>query len=181
MSRFILRSLLFASFILVGFVHSAQAQEWKETKSKEGNFKASFPTEAAAGSQDVPTALGKIKMYTFASETNGGKVAFLVMYNDYPLGKLELADQEKLLRDARDGAIGKAQGKIKTDTEIKLGKHPGRDFQFTGKYQEMSVDAEWRLYMVGTRLYQLAAIGIEMPVPQESIKKFFASFALLED
>jgi hypothetical protein len=45
----------------------------------------------------------------------------------------------------------------------------------------MNVDAEWRLYMVGARLYQLAVIGVETSPTQESIKKFFKSFVLLED
>jgi hypothetical protein len=114
MSRFLNRGLLLSSLVLLGLCQAGQAQEWKETKSKEGNFKALFPTEAAPNSQDIPTALGKIKMYTFSSETDGGKIAYLVMYNDYPLGKLDVAAQEKILRDARDGAIAKAQGKIKT-------------------------------------------------------------------
>jgi hypothetical protein len=181
MSRLNLRSILLASLVIVVSTSLARAQEWKETKSKEGKFKALFPSAANSGSQDIPTAVGNIKMYTFSAETNGGKIAYLVMYNDYPVGKLEPADQEKLLRDARDGAIAKAQGKMKNDAEIKLGEYPGRGFQFTGKFQDIEVDADWRLYLVGPRLYQLAVIGVGTPVPAESIKKFFNSFALVEE
>ncbi len=115
-------------FLLLGV--SLQAAEWSETKSQEGNFKASFPAEAQYFSQDLDTEQGKLKMHFFAAETDGGQVAYMVMYNDYSAEHVRNTGAATLLKNAQGGALKSIDGKITKEEEIMLGGHAGRQFSY---------------------------------------------------
>jgi len=53
--------------------------------------------------------------------------------------------------------------------------------ELTMKKEVPIVNAKRRLFLVKNRLYQVAVLSTNKPLPEELAKKFFDSFALLND
>jgi hypothetical protein len=106
--------------------------------------------------------------------------AYLISYQDTP--NLEGATAEKLaeaLRLARDTMQKGFEGKLVDSEEIQLDEeHPGLAFRVT--IPAAGGEARCRFYMVGTRLYQVTAIGLPEFVRSDEAGKVLESLALLE-
>ena len=101
---------------------------------------------------------------------------FGIAMSDYPTGFVAKTGLEPIMQGARTGATATLPkgSKITSETEIKLGTHPGRawviDIPGHGKLQA-------RFYLVGDRAFQLTA-GPMPPVKDADAKTFFDSFKL---
>src|SRR5262249_46059582 len=106
--------------------------------------------------------------------------AFAVMYADMPIPPNETPQQIQMRLDgAREGMVRNANAKLTNASNITLdGKHPGREAQADLPVQNGVLRA--RIYVVGTRLYQVMATGTKSWADSPDVTKFLDSFALTE-
>ena len=162
-------------FVLLLVAAAAPAADWKNVKSEEGDFSIRFPGEPKPSKQEVATAAGKVTVYMLSLDTDKGKTAYMVTYNEMPLPK----DGEAALDAARDGTLTPLKAKVISEKKLSLAGNPGREFVCTCKVQKREATMHNRIYLAAGRMYQLRVVALaDSPVKDEDIKKFFESFAL---
>jgi hypothetical protein len=163
-------SLIAAVAVLAAAQVSAQG--FKAFTSPPGRFTINGPGTPQEKSSDVKTAAGTVKLHQFVF-TSGAR-AFIASYTDYPSSPPK-GGEAKMLKSAEDGFVRNVQGTVTRAKAIKLGAHPGREFDLkTANNLEMSA----RIYLVGPRLYQVV---VGSPVGQHGpteTKAFLDSFRL---
>ncbi len=126
-----------------------------EFKSDEGKFSVRLPGKPEEEVVEVGAAKEKQHQFKIGSEHG----MYLVSYQDNP--NLKGASSKKIeaaLEGGRDGAVGVFHGKLIESKSVTLDKkHPGLIFRVT--IPDANGEARCRFYMVGTRLYQIMAIG----------------------
>ena len=144
--------------------------------SEDGRFKVKFAGEPKVNSDIVPTDVGNIEMMSFLYEKSLTE-AYMVAYSDYPSALVEQSSANDMLIGARDGSSGKIGiTSFDLDEEIEIDGNPGRYFKGKAK----SIHAEYKIYLVGNRLYQVAILrdgAYSMPKRSD---EFFNSFQLVE-
>lgn len=147
-------------------------------ESKEGKFSAVFPSAPEASTLPTPTALGNIDQKMFS--VSKGDAFFAASFADYPAEAMKGQDLKKILDGARDGAAQNIQGKVTSESEIKIGAHTGRDVRIEATVQGISVVANIRFYLVENRLYQMLVVRPGAAgVSDDEVKQFLDSFKLL--
>ncbi len=155
------------------------ADDWKETKSQEGNFKAQMPSESRYQANEIETELGKIKIHMFIATSDSGNEAYMLMYNDYPDELFKTKTIDQILADAADGAVENVKGKLQSESKVTHAKFPGKDLEATATADDQVTYISWRLLLVKNRMYQIGCVGVGKKVPAETIKKMKESFELL--
>jgi len=144
--------------------------------SKDGKFKINFSGTPTESSDIVPTEVGNIEMTSFMYEKSATE-AYMVAYNDYPSEMVKNSSVDDLLDGAKNGSsssLGITQFDI--DKKMEIEGNPGRHFKGTnGAYY-----AEYKLFLKGNRLYQIALIRDGSYATPERAEAFFGSFALTE-
>ncbi|HEV8073606.1 MAG TPA: hypothetical protein VGP21_05680 [Opitutaceae bacterium] len=153
------------------------------TVDDAGRFVATFEGAVQRGSQPVDTAVGKITMNM--AYYDGGAVAHMIIYCDYPAGSVaQSGGPEKVCANASDGAVKNVNGTIRTSSSYQLGDVKGLEVvaDIPSKDPKVPADASvarLRFFVVGDRLYQVMYIG---PTGQETSPEavaFLDSFRLL--
>ncbi|HYG50288.1 MAG TPA: hypothetical protein VD905_05260 [Flavobacteriales bacterium] len=144
----------------------------KPYKSVAGKFSVLFPKPPTEGSQDVPTDVGNIKMYSFMAEVSDAKV-FMVAYSDYDEKLMEAAEPYTVLRGSRDGVVTQFQAEIDSEKESKFEGYPCIDFVASGDTYFTS----YKLILVKNRLYQIGILKIGSAVSKAD-QAFISSFKL---
>jgi len=147
-------------------------EQLKPFSSPDGKFSVQMPgtptqkTESAAGIT--------FKMYLVERGSNGMMVAFA----DMPIQANEPdAVIQKRLDGARDGAVKNINATLTSSSSITLaGKNPGREL--TANLPENKGIVKMRIYIVGTRMYQLMVLSTPSYVNSENAGKFFDSFTI---
>lgn len=161
---------------------TATAADWQEMTSKEGRFKVSLPGKATNLKRTLNTPVGKIDLHMFLTTLQGGKVAYAVMYNDYPAVVTQQSTPAKILERAMQGAVKSKNGKITKQTDIKIDGFPGKAVTFVGMTRGQKLTGNIRVYLVNSRLYQLMVFNQSgMEPKQEEIDKFQKSFKRLKE
>ncbi len=160
---------LLPALLIVAFVPSLHADEWKEHTSTEGRFKVLMPGKPEYGKDKLQ---GDTYLHRFTFESEDQNEAFSIMYQDTP--GLGLVDAATILDAAKNGGIASVKnGKLVREKKIKLGEHQGLEFEFSAD----GIDrVTWQVYIVGDRLYQVGVVEIKESLPDESITKFQKSF-----
>lgn len=153
------------------------AGQWQALRDPKSRFAAQFPSKPKYSTQELDTAAGKLTMHQWIVEVDAGKRAFLLIYADFP-GPAAGADPKTVLDAARDGGVNNIHGELVQETSIKIDGHPGREFTVRGKAGDTTVVLRVRIYLVGSRLYQLQAVAEEGLMNKKEADKFFASFKL---
>jgi len=155
----------------------AQAQSGYKLTSIKGKFFIMFPGEPDYSVEDVETAVGQLKMYTYLYEESDD-AAYMVAYIDYPEDMVEESDNDVLLNAALDGALGSwgiDVEKAKKETTW----HEG----YKGIYTRESNDDTHTVYEVilaENRLYQIAILQYGKSISKKSISSFYDSFVIKE-
>ena len=161
---------------LLACVSVASAADWQPFSAPKGNFRAVFPAQPQESVQQLETALGTIPYTTYMSEIEDGNVAYGVAYNDYPMEVLQ-ADPEKILDGGRDGAKENLQGNVVSEISVTYKGHLGREFTIIGEVQGQKLFYHTRVFLIGTRLYQIQVVRVgETPVDVADVVRFFSSF-----
>lgn len=151
------------------------AQEWVPFTSPKGSFKAEFPSTPVE-TQSTPNELGSVPYTTYLAETQGGNVAYGVVFNDYP-DEILKTDPQKVLDGGRDGLKDNLQGAIVNDTPLTFRGYPAREVTILGEIQGRKLFYHTRVILIGRRMYQLHVVRVgETPVDIADVVRFFASF-----
>lgn len=145
-----------------------------EFTSPEYKFKATFP---GAPKQQEKTEAG-LKFKVYSTEARNG--AYMVMVSDIPIPANEPDEElQARLDGAQDGAVRGAGGTLKTSTKITLdGKYPGREFS-ARITQPANGQVRVRIYIVGSRVYQVMVIGTDGYATSTEADTFLNSFKLV--
>ncbi len=157
---------------------------WRTFNSPEGKFSLLMPTEPKVEVQEVDSAVGKLTLYSYASSS---KVAYLMAsYGDYPQEPTDAANAEQVLDDVRAGVLKSIGGEVISGNKIVLKgranagaaliNYPGHEFTAKKTLEGSEVVYSWRMYLVGRRLYQLAAVTNKSDATSPDVSKFMASF-----
>lgn len=153
--------------------------EFKEFTSAAGKYKAEMPGKPKEETQNTPSPDGRQIALNVASVQQKDGV-YVVMYSDLPIpaGESDAKIQERL-DGSREGALKNINGKLTKETKITLAdKYPGRDIEaeLPGGKGSLRV----KIYMVGTRLYQVMVVGTATWVASADSARFLDSFALVQ-
>jgi hypothetical protein len=144
--------------------------------SEDGKFKINFTGTPTESSDIVPTDVGDIEMTSFMYEKSLTE-AYMVAYNDYPSEMVKMSSVDDLLDGAKNGSSSSLGiNEFEIDKNMEIEGNPGRHFKGTnGTYY-----AEYKLFLKGSRLYQIALIRDGSYATQERSEEFFSSFELIE-
>ncbi|GAB4144934.1 MAG: hypothetical protein Tsb009_16870 [Planctomycetaceae bacterium] len=73
-----------AAIVVLAVAGPVSAADWSKTTSKDGNFEVLLPGSPKKMTRVLNTGVGKINLHMYIVPTQNNKVAFAVMYNDYP-------------------------------------------------------------------------------------------------
>ncbi|HUV06222.1 MAG TPA: hypothetical protein VMX75_00755 [Spirochaetia bacterium] len=163
--------------LLLLLLVSCEQLRWKEFSSEAGAFSVLMPGKPEEQTHTLNTAAGDIKLTIYASEM-GESLVFFVSYSDYPPEVAGSAVPGGLLRAARDSTVQSQGGKLLASYGIALGGHPGLSYVAEAKVQGREAVLRARNFMVGSRLYQIFALGERGEGSTEKMAKFLGSFRL---
>jgi hypothetical protein len=148
----------------------------EEFTSKAGGFTVAMPGKPKETSKTSKTAAGQeTKQLTWILQQKDS--AFLVIVTDVPnLAKADAATLNTVLEQGRKGAVAAMKGKLLSEKKVKLGKHPGLEFQIDapkvgGIYRS-------RIYIADGRLYQVTVFGPKEVATSKQADRFLNSFKL---
>jgi hypothetical protein len=101
-----------------------------------------------------------------------------VGYAEFPPGATPEA-QARRLTAARDQLVANIAGELKSDKEISVGGHPGREFRAEGKVAGEPFVTSARVVAVGDRLYEVAVVARAEQAAAADSDLFLGSFKLL--
>jgi hypothetical protein len=163
------------TLLCCGFAAVAQQPvEWSKLDSSEGRFRALTPSKAEKTVGETPSG---ITIHTFSSSNKTG--TFMISYADYANAATSPAQEQTVLDKVRDGVLKGTQAALVSETKLTLNGHPGREMQARKIIDGAEMILSWRLFLVGTRLYQLAVGTTKADSESPEIKKFFRSFELV--
>ena len=154
-----------------------EAEDSEMFHSEDGRFEIKFIGQPNENHDVIPTEVGNIEMTSFLYEQSVTE-AYMVAYSDYPSELVAQSSVEDILVGARDGSSGNLGiTSFDLDEKIELDGNPGMYF----KGKSGSIHAEYKLYMVGNRLYQVAILRDGAYSLPERSDEFFNSFALISE
>ena len=172
---------LVSCLLLSSFATATQSTQpaWVTFSSPEGRFSLQFPKQPTPDTQEVDSVVGKLKMYTYLSSSS--TVTYMASYADYPTVP-ETDRQQPVLDGVRDGVVRKLEAKLFDETKISIDGNPGREFRMSKTGQDgQELIYHWRAYLVGRRLYQVAAGYYKRDSQSRELPKYFGSFQLLTE
>lgn len=158
--------------------------EWQEFVSREGAFSISVPGKPReqVQKQFIGISYGSVDMHNFIVEQ--GDIGYVISYTDAPrsseFARAIKGKEDDMLDGARDGALEKSRGKLVSETSIALGKYPGREIKIAGERSGVNYSAHWRVYLIGTQVYQLGVLSPKTAAVENEAARFFDSFKLIQ-
>jgi hypothetical protein len=149
--------------------------------SKDGRFSIVFPegySTPKLEKSDIPSELGKIKLYMFTS-LNDAEGVCLVGYSDINGVTITNDLKEKMLDGAKEGALKNMNATLENERTVELDGNPGRSLLFVTESGGEQMHGRFDYYMVGNRLYQIGYIAIaEGALDADHVVSYFDSFKL---
>ncbi|HEX6322468.1 MAG TPA: hypothetical protein VFZ36_01980 [Vicinamibacterales bacterium] len=170
-----MRSLPYALGLAICLSQAAapSPRHWTEVRSPDHGFRVDFPA-AAVRSEPVP---GHQK---WAVELDNGFTAYLFETMTITTERLQSAGSAKVLDDAVAGGIGNLPGATVLQRGVlELGGNPGRALSLSAVSAGTRLRVTSRIFLVGTRLYMLVAVGKEEGLDLAETDRFLTSFALI--
>jgi hypothetical protein len=149
--------------------------DWHE--SEAGRFKVRLPGKPKAEAKELALGTGGQSVTITTERADGPRdTVFAVTYADYPESYRQVP-AKAILDGVRDGLKG-TDGKVTEDKVVFLGdsadKLPGREFRVVAGSRTIRA----RVFLKGTRLYQVMATGVGDRLPTKLVDDFFDSFEL---
>ncbi len=158
--------------LLLGATQESPA--WETFTSKEGAFSVKFPCAPAEERQKVKTATGQLNVAVFLAEDKND-ASYVVSFSDLPEAETKKGMEQKRLDFARDGAVTRARGKLRSEKAIELVGYPGRELVIESAAELV---LRVRIFVVNRRLYQVMAVGPGAVVLHRDGTFFLDSFRL---
>lgn len=157
------------------------AAAWKKLAPPAGGCTMLLPGTPTENKNVVDTKVGKLENRTYTLKTS--MALYMVAYADFPDPISDPDLIKRMLDSGRDQALSNTNGKLKSEKDIKLDGHAGREWLV-----EMPDDlvARARAYWVRRRLYQAIVLMEEasnaspavVKLHEDVAAKFLDSFAL---
>ncbi len=172
--------LLFAFVVIVASFSFVSQDGWVQFKSH--GFAAEFPKKPEVDSQVVPSGIGDLILNTFMyqpSQAGDDNLVYAVMLTKYPDSLMKSNDAaftKTVFRNAIDGAVKNAGGKLLSEKEIALDDYPGREVRID--YQNGVAVIKMRMYMAKSTMYLIQTIAEPTKENNKSEVRFMNSFKL---
>ena len=141
-----------------------------------GEVQCPHAVRTTAEVKDVETKVGMLKLHLFSASTGSGY--FLASYGDYPSAPADSNEAESVLDGVLSGIVNGSNSELVSETRFSFYSYPAREI-VTKKTSEGEVIVfHWRIYLVGSRLYQLAVGTSQKDSEMPDIAKFLISFDL---
>ena len=155
---------------------------WKEFTSEEGGFAVLMPSEPVEQTQPASTP-DSSENHMFMAR-HGETAAFAVAYTDLPedVASVEPEAIQDILDLGRDGALASMGGTLLAEEVISLEGFPGRHIEFSLPEERFPGGGQGvlRVYLVGSRAYQVLALAARDQLAAEDVDRFLSSFRLLD-
>jgi hypothetical protein len=139
----------------------------------DGKFRAEFPGDPKQMNQNAKG----IDVRMWAYEKSPMEV-WMLSVNDMP-GPSNNAQAEFVLKKSAEGQYAGMKGTMRNSSKTQLaGKYPGIETEGSGP---LGVQIRSRIYLVGSKMYQLLALGNQAMVDSDDTKKFFDSFQIVAE
>jgi hypothetical protein len=176
-----------AAICILPLLLSFAPAEWKTFEAKGEGFKMDFPGQVTTSQQKIPSAIGELTMNIHTvqppSKDYDENIVYMVIQTDYPAESISSDDTAMLpafFRNAIDGGVANAKGKLVFEKEIKFNGYPGREIkiEMADSKSTTPVHLTSRIFLVKNRMYMMQVITRKEG--NASIKKFWDSFALMQ-
>ena len=165
---------LIVCLVVTSFAAATQP-EWVTFNSPEGRFSIQFPQQPRADVQELDVAGSKIPVYVYTAGSS--TVSYVALFADYPSAPEE--DRLQRVLDAlRDDLVVKLEARLNDESKITVDGNAGRQFLMT-KTDGSELIYQWRAFVVGRRMYQVAASYYKRDSKSRELPKYFDSFHLL--
>lgn len=145
--------------------------------SAEGRFSVVFPDRVKTSQQVVPTPVGNLTAHVFAADFPGQNAGVVVTYTDYPPQVIASKSVDQMLDGSAAGSVQGMKGTPGKTSRITQAGTPGREFTWTMTSGASTLSGRGRIFLVGSRLYQVLVIGPdELMVPTGPADAVFESF-----
>jgi hypothetical protein len=170
--------MLMGVLLLLAPVPAAETDpvgEWKSFISKEGNYEVQMPGTPLENRKIVKLPNGTVFVVQATLEVKKGE--YVVGFSEHPDAVVKADTAEKRLDNARNGVLSKTHAKLKSEKQIKLEGHNGREL-------DLEINANLvvraRLFVINNRMYQLMVVGPRELVASADTGKFLDSFKLVK-
>jgi hypothetical protein len=151
-------------------------RNWRELEWPQGGFSVLLPGKPRKEARTVKIDDIAVPLEMLSLQTKGA--AYGVGYADFPPGASP-ETQARRLAAARDQLVANIAGELKSDKEISVGGHPGREFRAEGKVAGEPFVTSARVIAVGDRLYEVAVVARAEQLAAADPDLFLGSFKLL--
>ncbi|HYX42445.1 MAG TPA: hypothetical protein VE821_12145 [Pyrinomonadaceae bacterium] len=165
MQKRIYAALFVLTLTIAPLSRAQSAGQWVKFSSTAGGFSILLPAQP----KEETESKDNFTSHLFTAKTD--RAIYIVGYGDYaPSVHL---DTEGELAANRDNSIRGLKAHLTGSRSITLAGHPG--LEYTAESDQGAF--KYRVYLVGNRVYQFAAITPAGKDDAENVNKFFASFA----
>jgi hypothetical protein len=153
--------------------------QWQTVAPDGSQMQVQMPGEPRIASAVIrPVPEKEVEVHLVSVSKLEGKALFMVGYHDLDFTPAD----DKKIKDVLDGGVKgtvlNTLGKLTKLEPASLGKHPGRRFEYAGNRFGSQIRGTSRIFLVGTRIYQLTVLSTpEVDVSQDATR-FFDSFQL---
>jgi hypothetical protein len=151
-------------------VTPAQSDTWKKFTSAEGKFSVILPCTPAVSSEELKDTSVEQVFHGCASATAVYQMSYTTLE---PLGT-----SRATLDSFRDGVARGANTTISDEKEISISSYPGRAFSIEATAGTMAIHYDWRIFLVGKRIYSLGFAMRKGESDPAAKERFFSSFVL---
>jgi hypothetical protein len=156
--------------------HGGQAA-WQTIDRSANGFKVQMPAEASETPIPAYTGSGVVEQVEMIEASADGETTYAVAWADNPpVERAASEDPEKTLDMARNGALGRTQTSLISESRGETDGHASREFLARNAGGGI---LNGRLILKGTKLYMLiATFPATSARREEDVKAFFDSFSL---
>lgn len=169
---------LLTVFTIIILISGCDVLGWKKYASEEGNFSVQLPAEPKGQRIILNTDFGRNYLNMYVLNRKDDNFVYSVAFVDYPPELFQSKSADKILEDAKNGAVNNIQGILVKESKISIGKNPGRDITIETTAGNAVVRA--RFYLVGQRVYQLMVTTDKKWAKSYNINKFLDSLELIK-
>lgn len=168
-----------AVLVAVAPAYAQRSVRLNQHESEAGKFRVKLPEKPESDTKELALGTGgqTVPVTTERADGPNGTV-FAVTFADYPESYRKVP-AKTVLDGVRDGLKG-TDGKIEKDDEVFLGDGPdklaGREFRVVAGRRVVHA----RVFLNGTRLYQVMVTGTKERFPTDTVKEFHNSFELMK-
>jgi hypothetical protein len=159
----------------------AELDDTEPFVSQKGRFRFPFPAKPQEMDQKIETATGPLVIHSALHEAADGTV-YAVSYFDIGVAPDKLPDSSTVLEGGLQGMVKEGKWTVSSKKAIKIGENPGLDV--TGDVRTPGGGialGRSRMYLVGTRIYQVVLVGAKSNSRMKEFDKYLDSFELLRE